>query len=219
MRPIKAALFDLDGTLFDSMDIWNQIDINFLSARGFAVPQDYLSAISVLSFRQAAEYTITRFHLNESPENVLAEWFDMASKAYAEVELKKGALKYVQQLYGAGTTIVTATALAPALAVPALAHTGLSAFISHQFQTEEVGCSKENPAFFHQVAGQLALEPTQCALFEDLLPCVQGAKQAGIYTVAVEDSHCPDSEALKQIADCYITSFDKAPFPLINPKE
>ena len=59
----KAAIFDLDGTLLDSMGVWDQVDIDFLNKRGIEVPPDYMTKVSAMQFRQIAEYTIARFGL------------------------------------------------------------------------------------------------------------------------------------------------------------
>ena len=77
----KAAIFDLDGTLLDSMGVWDQVDIDFLNKRGIEVPPDYMTKVSAMQFRQIAEYTIARFGLTDTPEELMQEWDDMASVA------------------------------------------------------------------------------------------------------------------------------------------
>ena len=75
----EAAIFDLDGTLLDSMGIWEQIDISFLRKRNLSVPEDYAAKISSLSFEETAKYTIARFKLNEKAEEIMQEWSEMAA--------------------------------------------------------------------------------------------------------------------------------------------
>ena len=81
---IKGAIFDLDGTLLDSMWVWNQVDIDFLGNRGFDVPPDYPKAIAAMGFHETAEYTIKRFDLKEKVKDVIAEWDRMAAQMYHE---------------------------------------------------------------------------------------------------------------------------------------
>ena len=91
----KAAIFDLDGTLLDSMGVWDQVDIDFLGKRGIEVPPDYMIKVSSMQFQQIAEYTIARFGLKDTPEELMQEWDDMARVAYSTtVEAKPGALDY-----------------------------------------------------------------------------------------------------------------------------
>lgn len=80
----KGAIFDMDGTLLDSMWVWRQIDVDFLGRRGFEVPPDYLEMITPMGYCRAAEYTIERFGLNEKPEDLIQEWYGMAAEAYAK---------------------------------------------------------------------------------------------------------------------------------------
>ena len=70
----KGAIFDLDGTLLDSMWVWGSVDERFLGSRGFEVPEDYQRTIAAMSFRETAEYTIGRFRLKETAEEIIREW-------------------------------------------------------------------------------------------------------------------------------------------------
>ncbi|MDN6802564.1 MAG: HAD hydrolase-like protein, partial [Bifidobacterium mongoliense] len=81
----KGAIFDLDGTLLDSMGVWDQVDADFLHARGFAVPDDYGAKVAAMEFRQIAEYTIHRFQLDDTPEALMAEWNSRAAHASGTV--------------------------------------------------------------------------------------------------------------------------------------
>ena len=100
----KGAIFDMDGTLLDSMWVWKQIDIDFLGKRGFEVPDDYLEMITPMGYQRAAEYTIARFGLDEKPEDLIEEWYQMAAEAYAErVMLKPHVKEYLEALKQSGT--------------------------------------------------------------------------------------------------------------------
>ncbi|MDR1748769.1 MAG: HAD family phosphatase, partial [Spirochaetaceae bacterium] len=86
---MKSYIFDLDGTLLDSMKLWEQIDIDFLTQRGLEVPPDYIGEICSRSFYEAAVYTVRRFGLPGSPESLMEEWNRMAVYAYGHtVEMK-----------------------------------------------------------------------------------------------------------------------------------
>ena len=94
LRQIKGAIFDLDGTLLDSMGIWEQIDAQFLERRGIPLPPDYAEAVKAMEFSQAAEYTIRRFGLQETPQALMEEFmssFRRSEPAGAGVRLSAGA--------------------------------------------------------------------------------------------------------------------------------
>ena len=112
----KGAVFDLDGTLLDSMEVWKNIDIEFLSKRGLQVPKDYSDEILAMSFRETAEYTIARFGLREQPDDVMHEWNQMAIEAYGHhVQLKPGAKEYLLKLKSRGIRLGVCTALSQKL--------------------------------------------------------------------------------------------------------
>ena len=95
----KGAIFDLDGTLLDSMGVWDQVDIDFLKKRNLPMPDDYKQKIAAMGFPEAARYTIERFGFSETPEMLLQEWREMAREAYAlHVDLKPGAKEYLEKL-------------------------------------------------------------------------------------------------------------------------
>ena len=87
----RGAIFDLDGTLLDSMRVWEQVDIDFLAEHGIAAPQDYTRAVAEMSLADSAAYTVRRFALPLSPEEVMGRWRAMVQQAYeTEVPLKPG---------------------------------------------------------------------------------------------------------------------------------
>ena len=124
----KGAIFDLDGTLLDSMGVWDQVDVDFLAKRGIEVPDDYMQKVAAMQFRQIAEYTIARFGLSDTPEALMEEWDHMARVMYATVvEAKPYAREYLESLKASGAKLAVATSLPPMLREPAMKHVGISA--------------------------------------------------------------------------------------------
>ena len=95
----RAALFDMDGTLIDSMGVWAHVDEVFFMRRGIPLPEDYARSIAGLSFRQTGEYTKARFQLPESVDDILREWHELCESAYVnDVPLKPHAAEYLKKL-------------------------------------------------------------------------------------------------------------------------
>lgn len=110
----RAAIFDLDGTLLDSMGVWDAVDVEFLGRRGFDVPADYMQKVSAMQFHDIAAYTIRRFGLDDTPEELMREWNDLAYEAYTTtVELKPGARAYLEWLRASGARLAVATSMLP----------------------------------------------------------------------------------------------------------
>ena len=88
----KGAIFDMDGTLLDSMGLWEEIDERFLKKRGIPLTPEYTEAMKRMGYNEGAKYTIQQYHLPETPEAIVEEWKEMAREAYAhQLKLKPGA--------------------------------------------------------------------------------------------------------------------------------
>lgn len=211
MREFKGAIFDLDGTILDSMWVWKQVDINFLGKRGIELPADYVKAISTLNLRTAAEYTIERFGLEEQVEAVMDEWFQMAVQEYAEdVQLKSGVREYLAYLKAKGVKMAIATSSHEGLFLPCLENNEIYEFFDVIVTTMEVERGKEFPDVYEEAAKRLQLKVTDCMVFEDIHNAVKAAKEGGFYVVAVEEEHSAgDREEIIKLADKYIKDFEE----------
>jgi len=212
---MRAFIFDLDGTLFDSMGVWADIDIAFLEKRGIPVPDDYTDTVLSLSFHEAAAYTIERFSLACSVDDLIREWNNMAVSAYqSTVQLKPYAKEYLLALSSLGLPLAIATSSVPELYVPALCNHGIYDLFSVICNASEVGCGKSEPDIFLLTAQKLGVSPCDCVLFEDILPAVKSAKSIGMTVHGVYDkSSDADWEQIKKIADGAILDFQNAPLP------
>jgi HAD superfamily hydrolase (TIGR01509 family) len=212
---IDAAIFDLDGTLVDSMWVWERIDVDFLAKRGIEVPPDYFDAISALGFRETANYTIERFSLGESPDALMREWNDMAIDEYSHnIGLKPGAGEYLERLRAAGVRLAVATSSPPELSEPALVNNGIREFFDVVCTAGDVARGKEFPDIFLYAAERISTNPGRCLVFEDTLPAVKSAKRAGMSVWGVYDESSSDHwEEIKRTADGYLRNFRDAPQP------
>ena len=187
--PFTAAIFDLDGTLLDSVWVWREVDRVFFEEMGMAEPEDYACSIQGMSFRETAEYTVRRFDLARTAEEVMATWMRMTAEAYARrVTLKPGALHYLRALKRAGVKLAVASANREALFGPTLRRWGAWELFDVVCTSAEVGdAGKGDGALFLLAAQRLGVAPEDCAVFEDTLEGVRGARRAGMRVYAVRD--------------------------------
>ena len=145
--PWQAAVFDLDGTLLDSLGVWARVDAEFFARRGMEMPADYIAAISGLGFQDCAEYTRRRFDLPETADQILAEWTEMAAAEYAgNVALKPGAARYLRALKRAGVRLAVATVLPERFFAPCLKRHGLCDLFDAICTSAEVGATRRDSA-------------------------------------------------------------------------
>jgi len=213
MKAYKGYIFDLDGTLLDSMGVWSQVDADFLAKRGIAIPPDYMDAISSMTFYEAAAYTIKRFSLTDSVEDLKREWNEMAAYAYGHmVKLKPYAKEYLITLWEHGAKLAIATSLSAELCAPVLRNNGIDNFFNVICRTDEAGHGKTRPDVFLLAAQKIGIQAQDCLVFEDILAAVKSAKSTGMSVCAVYDKASKnDWEQIKAVADYTIFDFKEAP--------
>lgn len=211
MQNFKAAIFDLDGTLVDSMYVWEKVDEEFLTSRGIPITPDYTEAIKTMYFRTAAEYTIKRYGFRETPEQIIKIWLDMARDEYSNhVSLKSGAADYLRYLKSCGIATAIATSSDSALTLPVLKHHGILDLFDSICYTHDVGKTKSFPDIYLHTAQKLGTAPDNCIVFEDIPQGIGSAKSVGMKTVAVYDRYSEsDIPLLKSLADKFIYTFDE----------
>ena len=168
----KGAIFDLDGTLLDSMGVWDQVDVDFLAKRGIEVPDDYMQKVAAMQFRQIAEYTIARFGLSDTPEALMEEWDHMARVMYATVvEAKPYAREYLESLKASGAKLAVATSLPPMLREPAMKHVGIFDYFDERGQRRRCWRRRQklSRTYICWPRRVSASNQGDCTVFEDLL--------------------------------------------------
>ena len=213
----KGAIFDLDGTLLDSMGVWDQVDVDFLAKRGFEVPDDYMQKVAAMQFRQIAEYTIARFNLSDTPEELMEEWDHMARVMYSTVvEAKPHAREYLATLKASGAKLAVATSLPPMLRESAMRHVGIFDYFDEVVSVDDAGdIGKDRPDVYLLASSRLGIEPTDCTVFEDLLVGMRSAKSVGMRVWAMhDDSSDADWPVICGLADGVMFDFHDAPAAL-----
>jgi HAD superfamily hydrolase (TIGR01509 family) len=209
MRSARGSIFDLDGTLLDSMSMWMNIDIRFLSEQGIQATEDYSQAVKTMGYRVAAEYTAARFNLSLTPEEIIARWNEMANVAYdSEIRLKEGAADYLLSLRDAGQKLAVATALGLSSIERALGNNKVLHLFDALTMLHEVSRGKSYPDIYLLAAERLGLAPDECVVYEDILPGILAAKSVGFTVCGVYDfSSEEDWSQIREIADFTISSW------------
>ena len=205
----KGAIFDLDGTLLDSMGVWSQVDIDFLKKRNLAVPEDYMQKIAAMGFPEAARYTIERFGFSDTPEMLVQEWREMAREAYAlHVGLKPGAKEYLEKLKSRGIPVAAATSGDTELFEPCLKHNGIYECFDAIVTVSEVKRGKGFPDIYERAAELISVAPADCMVFEDLAAGVKGALDGGFQATGIlDDCSRTEWETLRKLTGNLIRDF------------
>lgn len=185
---IRGLLLDLDGTLVDSNWIWKNIGWDFLVAQGCTPEEGLLQKFEEMSFTQSAQYMIERYGLSMDVPQVIATVTAMAEEAYrTKVKAKPGAMKLLEKAREAGYVMGVDTALDQRVARELLERLGMLEYVQKVMTCETLGLPKTEPEFYRRAAKELGLAPKETVVFEDAPHGLRTAKQAGFFTVGVED--------------------------------
>lgn len=211
LKGVKAVLFDLDGTLVDSMWMWGAIDVEYLGRHGHQLPPSLQQEIEGMSFSETAVYFKEYFHLTDSLNEIKSEWIAMARDKYAnEVEMKPGALSFLKYLKEQGIRTGIATSNSRELLEAVLDAKGISSWFGCCMTSCEAGAGKPAPDIYLKVAERLEVKPENCLVFEDTCAGTLAGVRAGMTVCAVADPYSKAKrEDIMEIADYYIESFDQ----------
>lgn len=210
LEQVKAVIFDLDGTLVDSMWVWKEIDIEFLALFGIEVPDNLQKEIEGKSFTETAEYFKDVFQIPMSIEEMKNVWNQMAYEKYSSVvPLKDGVYEFLRYLKENKIPAGIATSNSRELLLAVLEGLGVEGYFQVLCTGCEVGRGKPFPDVYLKVASELQVDPKDCLVFEDLPAGLLAGKAAGMKTCAVKDEFSKGMIVeKKQLADYYIESYD-----------
>ena len=187
---MKLAIFDLDGTLYDSMGVWMGTAYDFMENRGFSVPDELRDRLVSISSVEAACIFCKAFpDIGMSPEDLVAAWRDTIKLRYADsIDFKPGAREYLEQLKRAGIPICVATLTPRDYFTPAFRRTGLDELADFSINAAEAGRDKHFPDIYLRCAERFGLIPADCRVYEDSPLAARTAKDAGFEVWGVRDS-------------------------------
>lgn len=210
LAPFRVAVFDMDGTLLNSMHIWDSLIDDYLASLGKVPSPSLRQDIRALDMRATAAYVRDRYGLRQSVMDIVDGINALALRKYeTEASVKPGAAAYLAQLKRQGVRLAAATATDRVVAEPALKRLGLWDFFDAFLTCTEEGVDKNTPTLYERAVRAVGGNPPGgCAVFEDALHCIRTVKAAGFYTVAVQDDSTAYAWAeICRIADAHIASY------------
>ena len=200
---LQGAIFDVDGTLLDSMPIWDTVGADYLRAQGITPRPGLRRAICTMSLRQTAAYFRREYGLTQREEEIMAGIDRMLEHFYgAEARPKPGVLSFLEGLRQQGVKMAVATATDRYLVEMALERNGMLPYFQGIFTCTEVGAGKEKPDVFFKALAALGTPMEATPVFEDAYYAAATAKAAGFPVVAVYDpSGAGEWARLQQLAD------------------
>lgn len=209
---VNGIIFDMDGTLLDSMGIWKTLGSDYLRGRGVQPEPGLDERLKTMSLRQAAVYFQENYGVAESVGEILDGVNRMIQHFYLEeVEAKPGAFEFLQRLAAEGVRMCVATATENWLAQAALKRNGLLSFFSQIFTCSDVGVGKDSPKIFKTARKALGTKKAETWVFEDALYAMKSARKAGLHIAAIaDDSQKKDREAIRETADVFFRNYQEA---------
>lgn len=206
----QAVIFDMDGTLVDSMWVWGRVDELYMKSKGLPYSPQIVKDLSGLSIMQDCVYFREKYGLTDSDEQMLSDWNALAYEQYSEhVHLKEGAGRWLSLIRERQIPMALCTSNSRMLAQTALDRNGIMPYFQVVLTGEDVRKGKPDPFIYQEAARRIGAEPARCVVFEDITAGIQAGAGAGMRTCAVYDRQAEYQTAqIRAAADYYIRSFN-----------
>jgi len=205
---IYGAIFDMDGTMLDSMPIWETVAEDYLISQGLTPRPDLNDDLIKLGGHEIPLYFQVEYGIKKSVREIHAGLYQLLEEFYFyRAPLKDGVLDVLELLRARGIKMCVATATDRWLVEPALERCGIISFFSRIFTCKEENTSKSKPDIYQRACGFLGTPVSATLVFEDAPYAVKSAKSAGFPVIAVYDRSADDQvEEMKAMSDCYFYS-------------
>lgn len=211
MKDIDAVIFDMDGTLVDSMWVWLAVDEDYIQKYNLTEPEGFHEKMEGMSYSETAQYFLEIFpELPMTLDEVMDEWHEMAYDKYVhDVPLKDGALEFLREIRARGMKTGIATSNSRELVDDTLKALGIDGLFDSVKTSGEAGAGKPAPDVYLMVAKELDVPAEKCLVFEDVPMGILAGKNAGMRVCAVDDTFSrPQEEKKRTLADYYIQTYD-----------
>lgn len=210
---IKAAIFDVDGTLLDSMYLWEDAGEILLRNHNLEAPEDLRRQLGPLTLRQTAAYFNEHYHLHDTEEEMMEEICKLVEDAYfyqvPEKPYVREALQWFSE-HRVALSILTASERYHVEA--ACERLGILKYFKKIYTCTELGLSKKEPALFAGVLRDMGVKPEEAVMFEDSLHALKTAAACGMITAAVADTYNREQTGkLRETADFFISDYREVP--------
>lgn len=205
----RAVIFDMDNTILDSHNAWHEVDTQFFLRRGIEEPDDYGRKVAYMTFNEAARYTIERFGLDETVQQLTDEWFGLIQDQYShELKIFDGVKEFIELLKREGYKIALATAASERLYAAALKNNGIYEYFDCFASTEETERGKGFPDVYLLAAERAGIPPEMCIAFEDISIGIKAAGLCGMKTAAFLNPYTThEHEELIRLADISFSDY------------
>ncbi|MCR5284285.1 MAG: HAD family phosphatase [Treponema sp.] len=209
MKKITAAIFDLDGTLLDSMLYWMSCAEKYLLSSGIKAKPGLSEKLFSMTMKEGADYLRKNYKVTFSDQEIFSGINSILEKAYKEeIPFKNGAESFLSELKAAGSKIALCTNTDRILFFPSLVRLNALKYFDYIFTTSELGMSKSRPDTFFKVCKEMESRKEDCWVFEDALYSIKTAFQAGLKTCGIYDETSKaDSQQIKAFSTVYCNNY------------
>ncbi|NCC76500.1 MAG: HAD family phosphatase [Clostridia bacterium] len=207
----SVIIFDLDGTLLDSMPFWDGLALSALTQHSLEPDEELLRRLPEMTMREAADYQADHYPVLGTADDIFAAWGKRAREAFQnKLPYKPGALELLADLKSRGKKIAIATMSERAIVKLALQRQNVGSMIDTLVTFEDVGVGKHEPAIWLEITRRFNVAPSECIVIEDAYFAARTAKAAGFRVIGVNDAaNAPHATHLQEVSDLYVDSLEE----------